>query len=83
MARGHGGQLDLTNSHTFYARLDDDDGLNNPGTVEFQSGGFAPGTNVSVSYTVTAAGAARGFFGFLMVTGGASFSISNFRVRLP
>lgn len=75
--------FDLTNSHTFYARLDDDDGLNNPGTVEFQSGGFAPGTNVSVSYTVTAAGAARGFFGFLMVTGGASFSISNFRVRLP
>ncbi|WP_145963283.1 hypothetical protein [Paracoccus mutanolyticus] len=48
-----------------YIRLDDDDGLNNPGTIEIPAaGGIAPGTT-HIAFTVTASGATKTFFGFL------------------
>lgn len=77
-------EFDVTNSHTLYVRLDDDQELQNPGTIEVgAAGGIPAGSNTHVSYTLNATGATKTHFGFLLVTGGATFAISNFRVTLP
>lgn len=77
-------EFDVTNSHTLYVRLDDDDGLNNPGTIDVPvAGGIPAGSNTHVSYTLNATGATKTYFGFLLVTGGATFSITNFKVTFP
>ncbi|ATQ56435.1 hypothetical protein PYTT13_11905 [Paracoccus yeei] len=88
-------EFDAVSSHALYVRLDDDPDLQPPGTINIPAGaessitipagGYIPGGvgSVRIRYEVDANAAQRHQFGFLLVTGGATFSITNFRVTLP
>lgn len=78
-------EMTLTCSRTTYVRFDDDVLLEAPGILDIVSASGLTAGSYAIDYTVTAAAAARPYFGILQSNGvfTGSIAITGFKVTPP